>query len=155
MDLDVSYIHQLRQVVALADDGRFTEAIKLAVAFRSEAVRLNGTRSPQAVRWIEAEAHTAYLAGDVLRSSQVWMSAAMVRLARGESGYSAEVEAAVDRAHHQWQQLSDPYDINRLAPELVALRIRVPGRQFGALEAVRRRSEVSVYDTFPMSASYA
>ncbi|MFI1397936.1 hypothetical protein [Streptomyces sp. NPDC020681] len=135
----VSRAEHLRQVIALAEGGRHGRAVRLAAACRAEAVRLYGAQSPDAVLWTEAEAHTAYLGRDPLRSCQAWMSAAIARLAAGEAVDSADVEAAVDRAHHQWQQLTDACHITRLAPELIALRLRVPGRRPGAVTAIDQR----------------
>lgn len=130
---------RLHQVIALAESGRHDEAVLLAAAGRAEATESYGERSDEAVLWAEAEAHTAYLGQDPLRSCTAWISVAAARLARGEEPDSAEVEAAVDRAHHQWQRLPASKDGIRLAVELMSLRHRVPGRRPGAGAAIRRR----------------
>jgi hypothetical protein len=69
------------------------------------------------------------------------MAAAELRLRRQQTSDDLEVEAAVDRAHHQWEQIGDAGRARRLAPALVALRRRVPGRQRGALRLLQRRLE--------------
>ncbi|MER5936903.1 hypothetical protein ABT121_06215 [Streptomyces sp. NPDC001928] len=139
MTTDVLRADHLRRVVALAEGGSPDLATLLAAAGRMEAVRVYGTQSPVAVLWSEVEGHTAYLAGDALGSCRAWTRAAVARLACGEACDSAEVEASVDRAHHQWQQLTDAQHVAMLAPELTLLRLRVPGRRPGAVEAIRRR----------------
>jgi hypothetical protein len=48
------------------------------------------------------------------------------------------VEAAVDRAHHQWGRIGDAVRARELGTALTELRLRVPGRRRGALENVQR-----------------
>jgi hypothetical protein len=69
------------------------------------------------------------------------MVAAEARLTRRQTSDDPEVEGAVDRAHHQWEQLRDADTARALAPALIALRRRVPGRQRGALQVLQRRLE--------------
>jgi hypothetical protein len=49
------------------------------------------------------------------------------------------VEAAVDRAHHQWGQIGDTAAARELGSSLAELRSRVPGRRQGALDHVQRQ----------------
>lgn len=69
------------------------------------------------------------------------MTVADARLARQQAADESDVEGAVDRAHHQWEQIGDPARARELAPRLVALRRAVPGRQRGALRVLQRRLE--------------
>ncbi|WP_338693239.1 hypothetical protein V2W30_02465 [Streptomyces sp. Q6] len=126
-------------LLAAAHAGRHAEAAGIAALWESEALRTHGAGSPQAIHWLEVRADLARLAGDPARSFALWTAAAEARLARGEAPADEDVEAAVDRAHHQWEQLADPVDTRTHAAALTALRQRVPGRRPGAVEAIRRR----------------
>jgi hypothetical protein len=128
-------------ILEAAGAGRHSEAASMAAAWEQEALRAGGPRSPGAVHWLEVRADLARLAGDPARACELWMSVADIRLGNGEPADHADVEAAVDRAHHQWQQVADRHRAGALAPVLIALRRRVPGRRPGALEAVRHRAE--------------
>ncbi|MET9483120.1 hypothetical protein [Streptomyces sp. NPDC006638] len=126
-------------ILAAARDGRHAEAASIATTWESAALRTYGPGSPQAIHWLEVRADLARLADDAARSCELWMAAAQARLARGEAGDDRDVEANVDRAHHQWEQLNDPVRARALAPALTALRREVPGRKDGALQAIQRR----------------
>jgi hypothetical protein len=78
-------------------------------------------------------------AGDPVRSCQAWLRVAGVRLAAGQAPDAPAVEAAVDRAHHQWGRIGDTARARVLGPSLAELRLRVPGRRQGALENVQRQ----------------
>ncbi|MFJ8014932.1 hypothetical protein [Streptomyces sp. NPDC096339] len=132
----------LPAILAIAHAGRHGEAAALAVRWEGWAVRSHGAGSVQAVHWLEVRADLAHVAGDSGGSCELWMAAADARLARHEAPDSVGVQAAVDRAHHQWQQLRDPHRARELGPNLVSLRCRVPGQRPGATEAVRRRLEL-------------
>ncbi|MEU5811381.1 hypothetical protein [Streptomyces sp. NPDC047718] len=131
----------LPAVLAAAHAGQHDRAESLAATWEAWAVRTHGPGSAQAVHWLEVRADLAHLAGDAVRSCTLWMAAAEARLARNHAPDDATVEAAVDRAHHQWQEVRDPQRARELGARLVALRARVPGRRRGAVEAVRRRME--------------
>ncbi|MEU9101464.1 hypothetical protein [Streptomyces sp. NPDC048361] len=128
-------------ILAAARAGRHGEAASMAAVWESEAMRAHGPSSPQALHWLEVRADLARLAREPARSCELWMACAQALLARRRTTDDADVQAAVDRAHHQWEQLGDPERVRALAPDLIALRTRVPGRQAGALEAVQRRLE--------------
>ena len=100
-----------------------------------------GPGSTQAIHWLEVRADLARLAQDAARSCELWTAAAEARLARRQPPGDEEVEAAADRAHHQWEQIDDQARAGLLAPALVALRRQVPGRRPGALQAIERRLE--------------
>ncbi|MET9497993.1 hypothetical protein [Streptomyces sp. NPDC006552] len=126
-------------LLAAAQAGRHGEASAIAALWESEALRTYGAGSPQAIHWLEVRADLARLAQDPPRSCELWSAVAEARLARGEAGTSEDVEAAVDRAHHQWEQVADPARARAQAGALRALRRRVPGRRPGALDAIQRR----------------
>ena len=129
-------------ILAAAHAGRHSEAASMAAVWESEALRTYGPGSLEAIHWLEVRADLARLAQDPARSCELWMACAQARLARRQPTDDVDVQAAVDRAHHQWEQLRDPALARPLAPALVALRRQVPGRQNGALEAVQRRLEL-------------
>ncbi|MFC8919914.1 hypothetical protein ACFT5C_29585 [Streptomyces sp. NPDC057116] len=131
----------LPSILAAANSGRHAEAAAAAAAWEQHAHRTHGSSSPQAIHWLEVRADLARLAGDPAASCRLWMVAAESRLARQQTRDDPEVEAAVDRAHHQWERLRDADSARALGPALVALRRRVPGRRRGALEMVQRRLE--------------
>ncbi|MGW6396480.1 hypothetical protein ACWFR1_39650 [Streptomyces sp. NPDC055103] len=126
-------------ILAAAMAGRHGEAAAVAAAWESEALRHHGPRSAEALHWTEVRADLARLAGEPARSCELWLAAAESRLALRQSADDPDVEAAVDRAHHQWEQIADRTRAGALGPALVALRQRVPGRRPGALAALRRR----------------
>ncbi|MFI9209168.1 hypothetical protein ACIGW7_13615 [Streptomyces sp. NPDC053253] len=126
-------------ILAAARAGRHGEAAAMAAAWESEALRHHGPRSAEAVHWTEVRADLARLAGEPARSCELWLAAAEFRLALRQPADDPDVEAAVDRAHHQWEQIGDRARAGSLGPTLVALRERVPGRRPGALAALRRR----------------
>ncbi|MFF8607002.1 hypothetical protein ACF06X_13760 [Streptomyces sp. NPDC015346] len=126
-------------ILAAARAGRHGEAVTLAVAWEQEALRRYGARSQEAVHWMEVRADLARLAGEPARSCELWLTAAQARLELSQGPGDPDVEGAVDRAHHQWEQIKDPVRARELGPALVALRQLVPGRRAGALAALRRR----------------
>ncbi|MGP3987136.1 hypothetical protein [Streptomyces sp. 3N207] len=128
-------------IMAAARAGRHQEAESLAAAWQDAAERTEGHGSEGALHWVEVRADLARLAGDPARSCELWLSVARGRLELGEAENALEVEGAVDRAHHQWQSLDDEAMARELAPELVLLRRRVPGRQPGAVRLVEERAE--------------
>ncbi|MGI5347129.1 hypothetical protein ACQEU8_02910 [Streptomyces sp. CA-250714] len=128
-------------IMAAARAGRHDEAESLAASWQDAAERTEGPGSEGALHWVEVRADLARLAGDPARSCDLWLRVARGRLERGEAENALEVEGAVDRAHHQWQCLEDGETARELAPELVLLRRRVPGRQPGAVRLVEERAE--------------
>ncbi|MER6913455.1 hypothetical protein ABT354_17455 [Streptomyces sp. NPDC000594] len=128
-------------ILAAARAGRHTEAAAAAAAWEQQELRTYGPGSPQALHWLEVRADLARLAGEPALSCALWMAVADTRITREQPVDDPEVEGAVDRAHHQWEQIQDMGAARSLAPRLVALRRRVPGRQRGALTALQRRLE--------------
>ncbi|MGW6416537.1 hypothetical protein [Streptomyces sp. NPDC055055] len=126
-------------ILAAAMAGRHGEAAAVAAAWEHEALRRHGPHSVEAVHWTEVRADLARLAGEPARSCELWLAAAEARLRLHQRPDDPDVEGAVDRAHHQWEQISDPGRSRALGPTLVDLRRRVPGRQPGALAALTRR----------------
>ncbi|QLI99609.1 hypothetical protein HZZ00_36665 [Streptomyces sp. NEAU-sy36] len=128
--------------VAISDavrDGRHEEADAIAARLQEAAVGEHGPASEDALHWAEVRADLAMFAGDAGRSCRGWMTVAETRLAAGQAPDAPAVEAAVDRAHHQWGRIGDTARARELGPALAELRSRVPGRRQGALEDVRRQ----------------
>ncbi|GLF93163.1 hypothetical protein SYYSPA8_02720 [Streptomyces yaizuensis] len=128
-------------ILAAARAGRHTEAAAAAAAWEQQELRAHGPGSAQALHWLEVRADLARLADEPALSCELWMTVADARLTRSQPADDPEVEGAVDRAHHQWEQIRDAPAARALAPRLVALRRRVPGRQRGALTVLQRRLE--------------
>ncbi|MGW0879259.1 hypothetical protein [Streptomyces sp. NPDC002671] len=126
-------------ISAAVQAGRHSEADALAAEHEAAAVRSHGPASEEALHWAEVRADLAMFAGDAVRSCRVWLGVAGVRLAAGQAVDAPAVEAAVDRAHHQWGRIDDPVRARELGAALAELRLRVPGRQNGALENVRQQ----------------
>jgi hypothetical protein len=126
-------------VASAAQAGRHLDADALAAEHEQAAVRAHGRGSEEALHWIEVRADLAMLAGDPVRSCRAWLAVAVARLAVGQAPGTAAVEAAVDRAHHQWGQIHDPAPARELGLTLAELRSRVPGRRAGALDHVRKQ----------------
>ncbi|MFF3916695.1 hypothetical protein ACFYZB_25030 [Streptomyces sp. NPDC001852] len=126
-------------ISAAVQDGRHGEADALAAQQEQLAVGAQGPASDAALHWAEVRADLAMFAGDAVRSCRAWLAVAGVRLAAGQAADSPAVEAAVDRAHHQWGRITDAAQARELGSALAELRLRVPGRQRGALENVQRQ----------------
>ncbi|MEU6017087.1 hypothetical protein ABZ826_24440 [Streptomyces sp. NPDC047515] len=141
-DNEVAESDPLPAILATAHAGRHGEAASLAAMWEGWALRAYGAGSVQAIHWLEVRADLARLVGDPARSCELWMAAANARLARQQTPDDPAVEGAVDRAHHQWQELRDPQRARELGPPLVSLRRHVPGRRAGAVEAVQHRLEL-------------
>ncbi|MFJ8166571.1 hypothetical protein ACIRBY_37405 [Streptomyces sp. NPDC096136] len=132
----------LPAILAAARAGHHDHAASLAARWEGWAVQSYGRGSAQAVQWLEVRADLARIAGDAAGSCELWMAAVDARLTRRQAPDDPDVEAAVDRAHHQWQAVRDAARARELGPRLVGLRRRVPGRRPGATEAVQRRLEL-------------
>ncbi|MFM9449170.1 hypothetical protein [Streptomyces acidiscabies] len=130
------------QISALSRAGRHHEALGLAEAAERHAVETYGVGTYAAVHWIEARAYLTSVAHDPRGSTQLWLQAAETRLNTLQQAPDAlDVETAVDGAHYQWMQIRDPAAARALAPQLVSLRRRVPGRQRGALDSLQKMVE--------------
>ncbi|GAA0902698.1 hypothetical protein [Streptomyces thermoalcalitolerans] len=125
-------------ITACVRAGRHGDADALAARWEQAAVRAWGAASEEALHWAEVRADLAMFAGDAVRSCRTWLTVAATRLAMGQPADAPEVEAAVDRAHHQWGRITDPGTARELGPVLAELRERVPGRRRGALDHVRQ-----------------
>jgi hypothetical protein len=124
---------------AAVQAGRHADADVLAAGYEQDAVRAHGPGSEQALHWAEVRADLAMLAGDPARSCRAWLGVAGARLTAGQAADAPAVEAAVDRAHHQWGQVGDATEARELGTALAELRSRVPGRRQGALDHVQRQ----------------
>ncbi|MDR3084583.1 MAG: hypothetical protein LBV60_27330 [Streptomyces sp.] len=122
-------------------EGRHADAAALAARWEEIAVHEHGSGSAQALHWMEVGADLAMLADDAGRSCRIWLAVAAARLAAGQAPQDPAVEAAVDRAHHQWGRVRDASLARELGSALADLRKRVPGRREGALQHVRQHLE--------------
>ncbi|GHD18919.1 hypothetical protein GCM10010313_49450 [Streptomyces violarus] len=126
-------------ITAAVQSGRHQDADALAARHEQAAVAAHGPASEEALHWAEVRADLAMFAGDAARSCRTWLSVATARLNSGQAVDAPAVESAVDRAHHQWGQISDPAQARELGFGLAELRGRVPGRREGALDHVQRQ----------------
>ncbi|MFI5470242.1 hypothetical protein ACIA6D_08455 [Streptomyces cacaoi] len=120
-------------------DGRHGDADVIAARLEEEAAVACGVGSEEALHWGEVRADLAMFAGDAERSCRTWMAVAVARLEAGQPVDAPAVEAAVDRAHHQWGRIPDVARARALGPAIAQLRGRVPGRREGALDHVRQQ----------------
>ncbi|MGW2015236.1 hypothetical protein [Streptomyces sp. NPDC001927] len=142
-DAPVAYgLDSLDAILAAARVGRHEQASEAAAVAHARTLDVDGRLTPETLLWMEVRAELAHLAADPVRSCAAWLTVAETRLDRGEGCDAAEVEACVDRAHHQWHRIRSALEIVRLAPRLMELRRRVPGRRPGALADVRDRAEL-------------
>ncbi|AQS68582.1 hypothetical protein [Streptomyces pactum] len=125
-------------ITAAVRAGRHADADALAARHERAAAQAHGPASEEALHWTEVRADLAMFAGDPVRSCRAWLAVAEARLGAGQPPQAPAVEAAVDRAHHQWGQVRDTVRARELGGALAALRGRVPGQREGALDHVRR-----------------
>ncbi|CAL9511622.1 hypothetical protein SUDANB145_03629 [Streptomyces sp. enrichment culture] len=126
-------------VTAAVQAGRHADADALAASHERAAAYTHGPASEDALHWTEVRADLAMFAGDPVRSCRGWLEVARMRLNSGQAADAPAVEAAVDRAHHQWGRIRDPHRARELGQVLAELRSRVPGRRAGALDHVRKQ----------------
>ncbi|MGV9557097.1 hypothetical protein [Streptomyces sp. NPDC003522] len=127
------------RIAAAVQAGDHPAADDLAAGREQAALVAHGAGSEEALHWSEVRADLAMFAGDAERSCRTWMAVAEARLSAGQPADAAPVEAAVDRAHHQWGRITDRSRARDLGPALAELRGRVPGRRQGALDHVREQ----------------
>ncbi|MGW0706677.1 hypothetical protein ACWD4G_12075 [Streptomyces sp. NPDC002643] len=125
-------------ITAAVEAGRHGEADALAERWESAARRDLGDGDDAVLHWREVRADLAMFAGDAALSCARWLGVARARLEVGQEGREQAVEMAVDRAHHQWGQITDAGRAHELGLELAELRARVPGRRAGALRHVQQ-----------------
>ncbi|MET9777748.1 hypothetical protein ABZ023_26395 [Streptomyces sp. NPDC006367] len=125
-------------IAAAVRSGRHADADALAERHERAAALTHGPASEDALHWAEVRADLAMFAGDPVRSCRAWLTVAENRLRAGQEPGTPAVEAAVDRAHHQWGRIRDTAPARELGAALAVLRGRVPGRREGALDHVRR-----------------
>ncbi|GGQ91970.1 hypothetical protein GCM10010251_03190 [Streptomyces aurantiogriseus] len=126
-------------ITTAVQSGNHADADALAARWEQAAVAAHGPGSEEALHWAEVRADLAMFAGDAERSCRTWMAVAAARLSAGQPVDAPAVEAAVDRAHHQWGRITDAPRARELGPALADLRSRVPGRREGALDHVRKQ----------------
>ncbi|WP_189149409.1 hypothetical protein [Streptomyces lacrimifluminis] len=128
-------------ITSAVQAGRHGDADALAAQWEQAAARAYGVASEEALHWTEVRADLAMFAGDPARSCRAWLTVAGARLGAGQASDAPAVEAAVDRAHHQWTSLGESADARELGPVVVELRHRVPGRREGAVRHAERQLE--------------
>ena len=126
-------------ITAAVQAGRHGEAAALAAQWEQAALRHHGPGSDEVIHWMEVRADLAMFAGDSVGSCRTWMAVTDVRLGAGQAPDAPAVEAAADRAHHQWGRIGDVGVARELGSALAELRRLVPGRREGALQDVHRR----------------
>ncbi|WP_105974826.1 hypothetical protein [Streptomyces geranii] len=126
-------------ITSAVQAGRHQDADVLAAQWEQAALRNHGVGSEEALHWTEVRADLAMFAGDPARSCRAWLAVAGARLGVGQTTDAPAVEAAVDRAHHQWTSLGESADARELGPVVVELRRRVPGRREGAVRHAERQ----------------
>ena len=119
--------------------GRHADADVLAAGLEQAAAASYGPGSEEALHWAEVRADLAMFAGDAERSCRTWVTVAFARLEAGQPVDAPAVEAAADRAHHQWGRIPDVTRARALGQAIAELRARVPGRREGALDHVRQQ----------------
>lgn len=119
--------------------GRHADADVLAAGLEQSAATSYGPGSEEALHWAEVRADLAMFAGDAERSCRTWMTVAFARLEAGQPVDAPAVEAAADRAHHQWGRIPDAARARALGRAIAELRARVPGRREGALDHVQQQ----------------
>ncbi|MFM9735172.1 hypothetical protein [Streptomyces niveiscabiei] len=130
------------RITSLSRAGSHQEALALAIAVEQHTVENFGADTIAAVHWVEVRAFLTSVAQDPVQSCLLWLQAAETRLDTLQQAPDApDVETAVDGAHYQWMQIKDAAAARTLAPQLVLLRRRVPGRQRGALDSLQRMVE--------------
>jgi hypothetical protein len=127
------------RISAAVQAGRHVDADVIAARWEQAAAASHGGGSEEALHWAEVRADLAMFAGDAERSCRTWMAVAVARLEAGQPVDAPAVEAAVDRAHHQWGRIGAAERARELGPELAELRARVPGRREGALDHVQQQ----------------
>ncbi|MEW2114980.1 hypothetical protein AB0945_07270, partial [Streptomyces sp. NPDC005474] len=128
-------------ITSAVQTGRHADADAVAARWEQAAFREHGAASEEALHWTEVRADLAMFAGDPARSCRAWLTVAGTRLSAGQASDAPAVEAAVDRAHHQWTSLGESADARELGPVVVELRRRVPGRREGAVQHAERQLE--------------
>lgn len=126
-------------ITSAVQAGRHGDADAVAAQWEQAAFRAYGAASEEALHWTEVRADLAMFAGDPARSCRAWLTVAGTRLGAGQASDAPAVEAAVDRAHHQWTSLGESADARELGPVVVELRRRVPGRREGAVRHAERQ----------------
>ncbi|WP_109004721.1 hypothetical protein [Streptomyces rishiriensis] len=126
-------------ISAAVRSGRHADADALAARWEQAAVVAHGAGSEEALHWAEVRADLAMFAGDAAGSCRIWMAVAAARLDAGQPADAPAVEAAVDRAHHQWGRIGSAARARELGSALARLRGRVPGRHEGALDHVQEQ----------------
>ncbi|MGD6757305.1 hypothetical protein [Streptomyces sp. BH105] len=129
---------------ALADAGRFAEAMQLVQAWEGHALRTYGISSPEATQWAEIHADLAKMQGDMVLACQLWISAGRTRLAH-QSPNAPEVLATAQSAHYCWAQITDPAKARECGPELISLLRALPALDRRHLHTAQQRLQSLIH----------
>lgn len=127
-------------IYALAQQGQFNEAARLAQAWETNALQTYGISSPQATQWVEIRADLAKQQENFLLATQLWISAGRTRLAH-QPADAPEVVATGKSAHYCWSQISDPEKARECGPELISLLRALPSLDRRHLSTAQQRLE--------------
>ncbi|MFD8621721.1 hypothetical protein [Streptomyces sp. NPDC059513] len=127
-------------VYALASEGRFTDAARLAQAWETYTLQTLGINSPQATQWVEIRADLAKQEGNYVLATQLWISAGRTRLAH-QSSDAPEVLTTAQSAHYCWTQITDTAAARECGPDLVALLRALPSLDRRHLSVAQQRLE--------------
>ncbi|MFM9625059.1 hypothetical protein ACKI14_44965 [Streptomyces turgidiscabies] len=125
---------------ALAQQGRFLEAMQLAQVWEQHSLNTHGVNSPEATQWIEIRADLAKMQGNWVLATQLWIVAGRTRLAH-QAPDAPEIVAAATSAHYCWTQLPDPRPAIECGPDLVALLRAVPALDRRHVSMAQQRLE--------------
>lgn len=118
--------------------GRHAEAAAIAATCEQAALRRHGPNSSEVAHWIEVRAVVALEEGAPERACELWLRAAVIRLAAGQPETHPDVATAVDHAHYAWHHVTEAHKARELGTELLTVRTQVTGKS-GAREDVQRR----------------
>ncbi|MEU0032007.1 hypothetical protein [Streptomyces sp. NPDC006335] len=125
---------------ALAEQGRFNEAMQLAQLWEQHCLHTYGVNSAQATQWTEIRADLAKMQGKWVLATQLWIAAGRTRLAH-QSPDAPQVLAAARSAHYCWTQISDPRPAIDCGPDLVALLRSLPSLDRRHVSTAQQRLE--------------
>ncbi|MFF4828211.1 hypothetical protein ACFY20_35600 [Streptomyces sp. NPDC001312] len=127
-------------VYALAQQGKFGEAARLAQAWETHTLQTYGIDSPQATQWVEIRADLAKQQGNFVLATQLWISAGRTRLAH-QSPDAPEVLNTAKSSHYCWTQISEPRQARECGPELISLLRALPSLDRRHLSVAQQRLE--------------
>ncbi|MFK0046013.1 DMT family transporter [Streptomyces sp. NPDC090741] len=117
--------------------GRYEEVEAAIRRLETQAIRVHGSKSPQATHWIEVRAVVAGIARDPGLATRLWLSAARFHSATPNPDLRATREC-LDRAFHEWTNIEDDHLVSALATALRTTYERHPDLRPDAPAAMDR-----------------